>query len=800
MSKLISPRFFGEEVLESCLSGHRIFAGSGDPPESVAVLQVALAKLGFAITIDGVFGNETGTAVSAYKTRKGLAPTDPVVGEGTMRALDADFAHELIDMKAAAFAGGLFDLGLRMGTRVDLDNSVATCRFERGLAVEVAHAHVYAVPSVFERAWTAAGGFNGTFGVPTSDPFQLDVLRIAQEFTLVTHIVEGVRQYTLPGAVWETSMSGAFDLGVPVASPVALGEDGTNFTQHERGVVLAVPGASPQALPQAVFDLWSAQEAAGASLGPPDALGFPSGTSTIFPFRFGSIVLDKMGIASLAGLVNEDLQRYFLPQNDAQFTLGPIAGTQATSIISGAEVFKAMRADLAAATGPADFVYLLSWHCNIDLELVTGDSSSTLRAMLPVCVAGGAQVRMMLWAGDPVPAPPVIPGVWPFPQVGIPWYLIKQYAKRRTSRTVNEPTVNFVNGLAGAGDAAAVLDDRHLLFGSHHQKLVVIKAGARLVAYIGGVEPNFDRMLTVTGEPGSPLFDISVRHEDAAAWLALQSFILRWDLHPNRTGAPLRGGSLSVPAHAGPLTVQVTHTYGRDFPFTGVAVQTASTAIANGIKSARQFIYIEDQYCVGSPKMRTAIQDLLSSQPNVKAIFLIAAEDSVQDTPDVAFRRRQFFQSLVPAFTPRVLVFERLGAGSPTGPTAYVHSKLLIVDDEAAFIGSPNSNRRSWFHDSEIDATIVDGRGAGGTASGTRGWVRDFRCELWSRHLGVAASTLGYPAGDITLWELAHAGSLPGTTVRPYNIFMVPPRPSLGGIQAPDPLLDRVWDGVVDPM
>jgi phosphatidylserine/phosphatidylglycerophosphate/cardiolipin synthase-like enzyme len=299
--------------------------------------------------------------------------------------------------------------------------------------------------------------------------------------------------------------------------------------------------------------------------------------------------------------------------------------------------------------------------------------------------------------------------------------------------------------------------------------------------------------------PGSPLFDVSVRHEDAAAWLVLRTFIQRWDLHPDSSGLPLRGGSLPVPTHSGPLTVQVTHTYGRDLPFTGFAVQTAATAIANGIKSARQFIYLEDQYCVGSPRMRAAVQDLLSSQPTAIAIFVLAAEDSVQDTPDIRFRRRSFFRDFVPAFMPRVMVFERLGAGSTVGPTAYVHSKLLIVDDEAAFVGSANSNRRSWSHDSEIDATIVDGNGAGGTASGTRGWVRDFRCELWSRHLGVAASTLGDPVAAIALWDIARTVGLPGSTVRPYDIFAPSVRPALVDVPASEALLDRLWDGVVDP-
>jgi len=406
------------------------------------------------------------------------------------------------------------------------------------------------------------------------------------------------------------------------------------------------------------------------------------------------------------------------------------------------------------------------------------------------------QIRAILWAGDPVPAPPTIVRIIT-PGVSIPWELAKQFARTKTSRTVNEPAVLFLNSLRARGnDAAAILDDRHLQAGSHHQKVIIVGVAGKLIAYVGGIEVNRDRLPpALAAEPGSPLFDISVRIEDAGAFLVLESFINRWTRHPAQLGLPLRGAALPIPLPVGgPLAVQVTHTYGRGFPFP-VAVQTASNALANGILNAQTFFYMEDQYFVGSPKMFRAIRTALA-KPGLVAIIVIAAEDSVLDTPDVAFRRRSFLQPLASG---GLLVFERLGAGSPTGPTAYVHSKLLIVDDEAAFIGSPNSNRRSWFHDSEIDATVVDSTGPRGTALGTRGFARDLRCELWARHLNVATGALGNLPTDIALWRGVIAGTTLGTSVRPYDITATPPRPSFGGVPVPPFVLDRLWDGLVDP-
>jgi hypothetical protein len=80
-------------VLEACLAGeHRMLFGE----DGLAVMRVqaALIDLGRSVGpkgADGIFGNDTGAAVSAYKVDKALQPSDPVVGPGTAQALDDDF-------------------------------------------------------------------------------------------------------------------------------------------------------------------------------------------------------------------------------------------------------------------------------------------------------------------------------------------------------------------------------------------------------------------------------------------------------------------------------------------------------------------------------------------------------------------------------------------------------------------------------------------------------------------------------------------------------------------------------------
>lgn len=793
---LVSPRFFGVADLEACLDGTSISADSNASTDAIALIQQSFGDLSIDCPVTGHYDDATAAAVNTYKERNGL-PSDGIVESDAMRALDAEFIYELFEAKAAELVGTRFDPGKRTGEREELAEGVAGCSFENTTLIEVSHQIVYVLTPASFAAWTEAGGADGTFGTPASDAFELlDSSRVAQEFAELTWVSLPEGAFTLPLDIWQAGWAGASSIGAPTGAPVPFGEDGTTLTLHDAGAVLTVPGAPPTAIPPEVMEFWSAQALAGNSLGAPTGLGFVVGDQRAFGFALGTIMLDNVGTPSLTGVMNDSLQRFFLPRDEASCLLNPAINTSATAIIGAASAFHAMRADIAATNGAADFVYILSWHCNIDLPFDAGDLGSTLRSLLGACVSRGVQVRAMLWAGEIAPSPPYILRVHP---AGALAFQLQTYINSHTPHAFNDAAVNFINGLAPTGDAAALLDNRHLPYGSHHQKVVLIGTEGRMIAYVGGVEANIDRVQTVAGEAGSPLFDISIRLEDYGAWHVLQMFKERWGRHPDHAGAPLRGDPLPMPAHNGPLTVQASYTFGRGFPFPQ-PVQTAAAVLSNGIRRARSFVYIEDQYCVGSPMQRAALEYFLSTQSAGIAVFVLAPDVCVSDLPDVGFRRRELFRPLVTAYPGRVLVFERVGSdGSMTGPNAYVHSKLVIVDDEACFTGSANSNRRSWFHDSEVVATVVDNNGAGGTVPNTRGWVRDFRCKLWSQHLGLPDTVLGDPATDLGKWVAASTGGLPGARVKAFNALVQPSRPTLIlNVQAPR-LLNLLWDTFCDP-
>jgi len=92
MPFLKCPRFAGDLFLQNCADNVRQMRA---PDSGLAVkrIQAALVDLGLSVGpkgLDGAFGLDTGKAVTAYKTDRGLSPHDPVVGPGTMGRLDAE--------------------------------------------------------------------------------------------------------------------------------------------------------------------------------------------------------------------------------------------------------------------------------------------------------------------------------------------------------------------------------------------------------------------------------------------------------------------------------------------------------------------------------------------------------------------------------------------------------------------------------------------------------------------------------------------------------------------------------------
>uniref|UniRef100_A0A7S2SC01 phospholipase D n=1 Tax=Mucochytrium quahogii TaxID=96639 RepID=A0A7S2SC01_9STRA len=87
----------------------------------------------------------------------------------------------------------------------------------------------------------------------------------------------------------------------------------------------------------------------------------------------------------------------------------------------------------------------------------------------------------------------------------------------------------------------------------------------------------------------------------------------------------------------------------------------------------------------------------------------------------------------------------------------YVHSKMLVVDDEVAVVGSANVNQRSFAgnRDSEIGVCMFEASKMATETTTPRGEVYGMRMSVWAEHLG--GSLMEDPEFDATV--LQHPGS-----------------------------------------
>jgi phosphatidylserine/phosphatidylglycerophosphate/cardiolipin synthase-like enzyme len=514
-------------------------------------------------------------------------------------------------------------------------------------------------------------------------------------------------------------------------------------------------------------------------------------------FTGGSLALQTDGtVTSVAAPAEPEpappLLRYLLAADPDRQLGAATPDNEVDFFLDGATAFVDMARTMRTATGPHDFIYLLGWYCDIDLELVPGQPWSALRSLLSAAThddgdGRGAEVRCMLWQAKEKPPTPGA-AVW---EVARAVSLLKAFGGPPLNFT-NYRAVQAINALP---NGLAVLDNRTLLAGSHHQKLLIVRAGDRLVAYCGGMDLNPDRLhpqgVKGSRATGAPLQDVHLRIEGPGAFELLRTFRERWHATPEARG-PLRGDALAPVSGmvAGPHLVQISHTYGRGCPFP-TAIQTGREVLDNALRSARRYVYMECQYYVGNDHLRSALRDALRTIE--VAIVVIAPLDAVDDLPDLAFRRKAFLAPLKTEFGDRLLVFEHLGDNrGTTTPGAYLHSKLILVDDEAAFIGTLNYSRRSWTHDSEVMVSIVDSRGPEGLGP-LPGFAPALRQALWARRLGPLTPH------DLTA-ALARFRSLPADArLVPYRHTTAVTRPKIAGVPVTPQVLDQYWHLLADP-
>jgi phosphatidylserine/phosphatidylglycerophosphate/cardiolipin synthase-like enzyme len=303
-------------------------------------------------------------------------------------------------------------------------------------------------------------------------------------------------------------------------------------------------------------------------------------------------------------------------------------------------------------------------------------------------------------------------------------------------------------------------DSAHPLGCSHHQKIVVIDDA---FAVCGGIDMTSDRWDTpehLEDDPRrrrpygarlyGPWHDLSMMVEGDAAAALGELGRTRWS---NAGGAPMPP-CLPQEDSAWPATLKAE--------FRDVEVGIARTRAAWGghgelrevedlfiehIRRARRFIYAESQY-FASRAVAEAIAEKVA-EPDPPEIVLInpeSAEGWLEQTAMDGARVRLCHAIAARDHRQNFRIYIPYNAA---GTAIYVHSKMMIVDDEVVRIGSANMNNRSLGLDSECDLFIDAARPRNGHAAAA---ITSLRHRLLGEHCGLGAERVAR--------ELADGGSM----------------------------------------
>ena len=282
--------------------------------------------------------------------------------------------------------------------------------------------------------------------------------------------------------------------------------------------------------------------------------------------------------------------------------------------------------------------------------------------------------------------------------------------------TENTDARNLFNAVGGKG----VIDGRYPYAGSHHQKSAIIQREGEAVAYCGGIDIAPDRWDTQshnsdvrrTREVYAGWHDIHVRMRGPVALDIELNFRDRWNaketpaLVPHEpVPPPITDPLPHVAKSPGKHHVQVLRTFActRDH-YHEFAPKGETTCLAGYVKAiarAEKYIYIEDQYLVSEE-----LADALAKALNKIAKLVILVPRLTDGYPAEGFNYHQakFLTTVTRRHPDKVHVFHAVQPS--TGETIYIHSKVMIIDDIYAVVGSPNVNRRSTTHDTELAAAV----------------------------------------------------------------------------------------------
>jgi phosphatidylserine/phosphatidylglycerophosphate/cardiolipin synthase-like enzyme/uncharacterized membrane protein YdjX (TVP38/TMEM64 family) len=288
-------------------------------------------------------------------------------------------------------------------------------------------------------------------------------------------------------------------------------------------------------------------------------------------------------------------------------------------------------------------------------------------------------------------------------------------------------------------------DDRHPVGGSHHQKVVVVDDQ---LAFCGGLDLTGHRWdtsahrvdeparVTPVGQPYTPYHEVQAMVSGPAAKALGVLARDRWRALGEEKMPRLHSSTVDLwPSWVTPDLTNVGVAISRTIPAseTQPAIRECEALFIDSIALAKQSIYIESQYFTND-----ALAGALAArlrEPDGPEIVVVAPQEShgwLEQNTMGAFRDGVFRLMLEADVHERLRLVYPMASRAQNVPT-FVHSKVMIVDDELVRIGSANFSRRSMGVDTECDLAVeADGDPA------IRGGIRQIRDRLLAEHLGMS--------------------------------------------------------------
>ncbi|KAK9076717.1 hypothetical protein SSX86_005051 [Deinandra increscens subsp. villosa] len=484
-------------------------------------------------------------------------------------------------------------------------------------------------------------------------------------------------------------------------------------------------------------------------------------------------------------------------------------------------------------------IYITGWSVFHSVQLVRngeGAKDSSLGDLLKAKSSEGVRVLLLIW-DDPTSRS----------ILGIKTQGVMQTNDEETRRFFKHSSVKVLlcPRSAGKGHSWAKKQEVETIY-THHQKTVIVDADAgnyrrRIMAFVGGLDlcvgrydtpahPIFSTLQTLhkddyhqpnytgptTGCPREPWHDLHSRIEGPAAYDILQNFEERWKRASKPQGIHPEGWHVQIFRSIDSNSVKGFPKDPKEATSKNLVCgknvlidMSIHTAYVKAIRAAQHFIYIENQYFLGSSfnwsnhktlgannlipmEIALKIANKIRAQERFTAYIVIPMWPEGSPT-STATQRILFWQNktmqmmyeviykalqevgLEHTYEPQdYLIFFCLGTRESSlgvestsdekgfnGPNApqllskknrrfmiYVHSKGMIVDDEFVILGSANINQRSL--EGSRDTEIAMGAYQpyhtwAHKRYSPHGQIFGYRMSLWAEHIGGLESCFEKP-------------------------------------------------------